>query len=122
MEVLMPRIKHLIWVAAAASPMVALTVAGEPMPKPIPTDIPQPLDHLPPGMAPATDAQLREAMRDVSRNRLPSVEERLARIEQLSAQLQQEAKALRQELRLHPPQTQPIGPAEDERVPSVHFR
>ena len=112
----MPRIKHLIWVAAAVSPMVALTLAGE-APKPIPTEIPQLVDHLP-----ATDAPMHAGVRDVIRDRLPSVEERLARIEQLSAQLQQEAKALRQELRLRPPQTQPIGPAEDERVPSVHFR
>lgn len=114
---------HLLCVAAAVSPLVALAATRGTAPEAIPTDIPQPVDKLPPGMRPATELEMREAMRDLTRNPGPSIEERLRRIEQLSSQLQHEAQALRQDLHPRMPRTQPAGPLpEDERVPNVHFR
>jgi len=114
---------HLLCVAAAVSPLVALAATRGTAPEAIPTDVPQPADPLPPAVRPATEREVDEAVKLVARNPRPSIEERLRRIEQLSAELQREAQALRQELHPRLPQTQPAGPLpEDERVPSVHFR
>lgn len=132
-------------IAASICPLVALATTKPVAPKPMPTDIPQPVDQLPVGMRPATDQETREAVqavedarlgaatpapdgqapaaaRDLTRNPRLSIEQRLVRIERLSSQLQREAMALREDLHPRLPQTQPGPLPEDERVPDVHFR
>ena len=114
---------HLFGIAAVILSLVVLADATTTSPKALPTDIPQPLDQLPPGMTPATDQQLQEAMRIVANNSRCSIEDRLQRIEKLSAELQREVQALRQDLHAAASRTQPAkAPPEDDRVPSVHFR
>ena len=112
----------LLWIAAGVGSLAVLAAGPGPS-EPIPTDIPQPVDHLPPRMRPATDQELHEAVQLVEKNRRLPIQERLERIEQLSAELQRETRELRQDLRLPSPQTQPVAPPpEVERVPSVNFR